>query len=291
MTISAIFFTHFDPRLGPKVLVEHPPHSITPFPPATQLPPPHPNFPDLIENERRPPLIPFDLLTDFLIPKQTLCDRLVSVVYGNYRILSYPVLITAGRYDRNEYIFTLSIVVHVNVEFSCYPGMVTKIAKVFRAMEEQCGWISSEVKELETIRKKREERIKEKTEEKERKEGKYAGYDYYGTQETVDVAIGPDGLNAGAELEGEKAGEDEQDGQSEDGGDKEGRVLEIGVGAAEGWDYEWWADVCGHGADQGKLYHILRSVLEELNEYGECCVAIGECFPRLVQSPYSCVSR
>ncbi|RPA83721.1 nitrogen permease regulator 2 [Ascobolus immersus RN42] len=280
MTISAIFFTHFDPKLGPKVLVEHPPHSITPFPPPEQLPPPHPAFPDLIENERRPPLIPIDLLTDFLIPKQTLCDRLVSVVYGDYRILSYPVRIEAGRYDRNEYIFTLSVVVHVNVEFSPYPGMVTKIAKMLRAMEEQCGWISTEVKELERMRKKREERIKLKMEEKERKEGKYAGYDYYGTEEKPDVAIGPDGTEGHLGLEGaleDKMDEEKREAKDEDDQSEVVVTWNVGLdGDADGWDYEWWADICGHGSDMGQLYYILKSVMEDLNEYGECCVAIDD---------------
>jgi len=49
------------------------------------------------------------------------------------------------KYDRNEYIFNIAIVLDENVDPSSYKSVVRKLAKLFRALEEQSGFLWNEV--------------------------------------------------------------------------------------------------------------------------------------------------
>ena len=48
------------------------------------------------------------------------------------------------KYDRNEYIFNIAIVLDENVDPSSYKSVVRKLAKLFRALEEQSGFLWGE---------------------------------------------------------------------------------------------------------------------------------------------------
>ncbi|KAI5811452.1 nitrogen permease regulator 2 [Peziza echinospora] len=126
--IKSIFFAHFHTGKGPQVLYQVPDGSVTSSPSA-----PHPPFFD------------FDSVSDYIIPKQELCDRLVSVCTNRYRILGYPVCVEDRKYDRNEYIFNIAIVLEEFVDPSSYKSVVKKLATLFRALEEQSGWLWNEV--------------------------------------------------------------------------------------------------------------------------------------------------
>ena len=49
------------------------------------------------------------------------------------------------RYERNEFIFNFAILLDEDAEFSTYKSVVRKLAKLFKALEEQSGWLSNEV--------------------------------------------------------------------------------------------------------------------------------------------------
>lgn len=145
--IKSIFFAHFHtdkgetPRerspveradivtfSGPQVLYQVPDGSVTTSP-----------------GSLHDPLFDFDTVSDYIIPKQELCDRLVTVCTNRSRILGYPMCIEDRKYDRNEYIFNIAIVLDENVDPSSYKSVVRKLAKLFRALEEQSGFLWDEV--------------------------------------------------------------------------------------------------------------------------------------------------
>ncbi|KAI5785901.1 nitrogen permease regulator 2-domain-containing protein [Geopyxis carbonaria] len=134
--IKSIFFAHFHPdkarltRAGPQVLHQVPDGSITPSS--------SPSDP--------PPLLDFESISEYIIPKQQLCERLVTLsTPSGYRLLGYPVCLFDRRYERNEYIFNFAIVLSRTSEFSVYKSVVRKLAKLFKALEEQSGFLSNEV--------------------------------------------------------------------------------------------------------------------------------------------------
>lgn len=93
-----------------------------------------------------PPLFDFETVSEYIIPKQELCDRLVTVCTNKYRILGYPVCLEDRKYERNEFIFNFAIVLDEDVvEYSTYKSVVRKVAKLFKALEEQSGFLSNEV--------------------------------------------------------------------------------------------------------------------------------------------------
>ena len=122
--IKSLFYSKFHPREGPKVQHQVPSGSITPQPGSP------------------PPLIDFDSLVTFLIPRQEFCDQPISINVPSYRVLGHPVCVTNRKYERNEYIFNFAIVLDVHADASGYAAVVRKLAMLFRALEEQGEWLS-----------------------------------------------------------------------------------------------------------------------------------------------------
>lgn len=149
--IKSIFYSHFHPGKGPQVVYQVPDNSITPLLPCTSSSfssssPPHHSGPHPHSHSpHSQPLFDFDTISAHIIPKQELCDRLVTVCTGSYRILGYPVCLSDRKYARNEFIFNFAIVVDADVEYCTYKSVVRKVAKLFKALEEQSGFLSNEV--------------------------------------------------------------------------------------------------------------------------------------------------
>lgn len=59
-------------------------------------------------------------------------------------MLGYPVCLEDRRYDRNEFIFNFCLVVDEDAEFSTYKSVARKLAKLFKALEEQSCFLSEE---------------------------------------------------------------------------------------------------------------------------------------------------
>ncbi|KAF2846900.1 nitrogen permease regulator 2 [Plenodomus tracheiphilus IPT5] len=128
--IKAIFYTRFHHEKGNRVLHQVPAGSIIP----SQLPSALPT-----------PLIPFPSVTQYLIPTQQFCDRLLTFCVNHHRVIGYPVCIREGRYSRNEFIFNFAIVIGENeADWACYGEVVRKLGRLLRGLEEQGGFLSRE---------------------------------------------------------------------------------------------------------------------------------------------------
>ncbi|KAF3925326.1 hypothetical protein ABW20_dc0108754 [Dactylellina cionopaga] len=130
MSIKCIFYSYFDADKGPRVPYQVPENSVTPSPDVPSQP---------------PTLFLFDEISDYIIPKQQLCDRLITFCRNRYRLLGYPICLEDDKYDRNEFIFNFVIVLDEAEEFSSYKPVVKKLARLFKALEEQTGFLWNEV--------------------------------------------------------------------------------------------------------------------------------------------------
>jgi hypothetical protein len=118
------------PRAGNRVLHQVPSGAITPSTRPSALP---------------IPLFPFNSVTQFLIPTQQFCDRLLTFCVNHHRVIGYPVCVREGKYSRNEFIFNFAIVIGENErDWACYGEVVRKLGRLLRGLEEQGGFLSKE---------------------------------------------------------------------------------------------------------------------------------------------------
>ena len=143
--LKAIFFCTFDVTegmffvqaitihslhfLGPKVLHQVPPSSITSSPSSVA-----------------PTLIHFPTLSQHLIPRRELCSHTTTLLSPttSYRILSHPVSLSDPSYPRNAYTFNFCFVLPANEPFTTYLPPVNKLASLFRTLELQSHYLSSD---------------------------------------------------------------------------------------------------------------------------------------------------
>ena len=118
---------------GPQIVAQSPPGCIT----AT-------------ENTLRAPLIDFDVLQEYIIPRQAFCNRQVTVNSpdGRYVILGYPVVIPHPKYLRNEFIFNFGLLLEADaaVDLIPYERVVRRLATTFAEMEMQNEYLSQREK-------------------------------------------------------------------------------------------------------------------------------------------------
>lgn len=112
---------------GPKIVAQSPPGCITSDNTTT-----------------RAPLIDFDVLQEYIIPRQAFCNRYVTVNSpdGKFTILSHPVVINHSKYLRNEFIFNFGLLVETDVDHIPYEGVVRRLATTFAEMEKQNEYLS-----------------------------------------------------------------------------------------------------------------------------------------------------
>ena len=113
--------------IGPKVVAQSPPGCIT-----------------LDELANRPPLIDFDVLQEYIIPRKAFCNRYVTVntPCGRYSVLGHPVVIPHSKYLRNEFIFNFGLLVEADVDQIPYEKVVRRLATTFSEMEKQNEYLS-----------------------------------------------------------------------------------------------------------------------------------------------------
>lgn len=134
--IKGIFYTRFHPEKGSRVLHQVPDGSITPSSAPCAQSAPYFSFSDVSE---------------YVIPRQEFCDRLVTVCANHYRIIGYPVCINnyGGKYDRNQFIFNFALVVEEDLlDWNSYASVVRKLGKLLRNLEEQGSFLSKEEKDI-----------------------------------------------------------------------------------------------------------------------------------------------
>ncbi|KAG9383053.1 Nitrogen permease regulator 2 [Pyrenophora tritici-repentis] len=128
--IEAIFYTRFHHEKGNRVMHQVPAGAI---------------IPSTLPSAMTTPLFTFSSVTQFLIPTQQFCDRLLTFCVNHHRVIGYPVCIREGKYSRNEFIFNFAIVIGENErDWACYGEVVRKLGRLLRGLEEQGGFLSKE---------------------------------------------------------------------------------------------------------------------------------------------------
>ena len=114
--LVAIFYATFDSHAGANILVQAPDDAITPQSPSS--------------------LFDFNSLSEYIIPKRGLCNRLLNICTPTgYRILGYPVHIENRDYDRNFLIYNLAFVFEEAGEIGSYIPVVKRLAMTFKQLE------------------------------------------------------------------------------------------------------------------------------------------------------------
>ncbi|CCH62048.1 hypothetical protein TBLA_0G01010 [Henningerozyma blattae CBS 6284] len=111
--IHTVFYSIFHPTEGTKVRYEFPPGNLQTY------------------------NINFDTIKNYIIPKPQLCHKLLTLKYGDYRLVSYPVTINSSLYARNFFSFNFVFVFPINCETSPYEPIIARLGKMFRVLEEQ----------------------------------------------------------------------------------------------------------------------------------------------------------
>lgn len=84
----------------------------------------------------------FDSVTEYVIPKADMCNKLVAVSAKRWKVVGHPVMIEDPKYPRNALIFNCCFVFERNADTSCYDNIVRRIARVFRFVETETEFIS-----------------------------------------------------------------------------------------------------------------------------------------------------
>lgn len=129
--ITAIFYAVFHPVKGTQIVHQVPEGSIGSF--------------DLQSTEDV--LFNFDTVKNYIIPKPQLCNKLVSFKINEFRVLGYPVNIEGSHYSRNSFNFNFGFVLPYNSDTTPYELAVSRMGKMFRALEEQSLLLSKLDKE------------------------------------------------------------------------------------------------------------------------------------------------
>ncbi|KAK7404136.1 Nitrogen permease regulator 2 [Neonectria punicea] len=125
--IQGIFYARFFPQEGPKIVAQSPAGCIT-----------------SVDTSTKPPLIDFDVLQEYIIPRQAFCNRFLTINTpdGKYAVLGYPVVIPHTKYLRNEFIFNFGLVLDADEDQMPYERVVRRLASTFSEMEKQNEYLS-----------------------------------------------------------------------------------------------------------------------------------------------------
>ena len=116
--ILAILFCEFHPTQGPKIIYQVPESFMSP--------------------ER------FQSLSAYIIPKNELQGRLITVNSLGYKILGYPIGIDDTKFARNRYIFNLCFVCEASKRTVQYEPLVKKLARYFVHLESECSFLTTD---------------------------------------------------------------------------------------------------------------------------------------------------
>ncbi|KAI1806562.1 nitrogen permease regulator 2 [Daldinia bambusicola] len=129
--IQGIFYARFLPQEGTKIVAQSPPGCIV----ATTYTP-----------HLKPPLVDFDIIQEYIIPRKAFFNRFMTVNSpdNKYSILLFPVSIPSELYHRNEFIFNFGLVIESDVDHIPYEKLVRRLAVTFAEMERQHGYLSAD---------------------------------------------------------------------------------------------------------------------------------------------------
>ncbi|KAI7832399.1 nitrogen permease regulator 2-domain-containing protein [Gamsiella multidivaricata] len=123
--LLSIFYCTFHPIQGPKVLYEVPEGSIL---------------------SKSSPLVDFDSISEYLIPKVELCSKLVTISTPTCKVIGFPVNLEHKKFQRNALMFNLAFVFDKDAETSSYEPVVRKMARVLKALEKESEFLSRQTR-------------------------------------------------------------------------------------------------------------------------------------------------
>ena len=80
----------------------------------------------------------FIKISEFVIPRPELCDKLISLKLGNSYLIGYPIHLENTKYDRTKFQFNFSLIITVKEfenNFTNYEILLNKIAKIYECLE------------------------------------------------------------------------------------------------------------------------------------------------------------
>ncbi|GJJ68133.1 nitrogen permease regulator 2-like protein [Entomortierella parvispora] len=125
--LLSIFYCTFHPIQGPKVLYEVPEGSIL---------------------SKTSPLVDFDSISEYLIPKVELCSKLVTISTPTCKVIGFPINLEHKKFQRNALMFNLAFVFDKDAEISSYEPVVRKMARVLKALEKENEFLSKQTRLL-----------------------------------------------------------------------------------------------------------------------------------------------
>ena len=125
--MEGVFFCEFHTRYGRTLAFQYPSHTIS-------------------SDE-------FDAISDYLIPKQTLCDQIIVHRSAARIVLCWPMCLEDERYDRNALIFSLGFVIRPSVDAKPLSGALEDVCERYgpvlrkacahlAALEREAGMLS-----------------------------------------------------------------------------------------------------------------------------------------------------
>jgi hypothetical protein len=122
--IHCIFYAVFDIIKGTVVKHQVPEGSIS--------------SPSVTDSTDVKPLIDFEAISEYIIPKKQLYKRLVTICTNGYKVMGCPVILhdhEKYRHFRNEFRFNLCFVFDREAETSSYEAVVRKLSRVLEGLE------------------------------------------------------------------------------------------------------------------------------------------------------------
>ena len=107
--LRALFYGEFDADVGPKILYQAP----ADFPLAAL----------------------FDSVSPYVIAKEELCGKVISVKAGRYRVVGIPAIITNARYARNTLHFNTAFVFDAAADTKAFEPVVRKLSRSLERLE------------------------------------------------------------------------------------------------------------------------------------------------------------
>ncbi|XP_067947892.1 GATOR1 complex protein NPRL2-like [Watersipora subatra] len=116
--IQSIFFCWFDERKGPQIFIQVPEGS------------------ECVNDAA------FHSIQNYLIPREELQQKLITVKAFGHKILGCPVHIKNSNYSRNAFIFNVCFVFKPNANTKCYERVLKKLVQYFTVLEMESNYLS-----------------------------------------------------------------------------------------------------------------------------------------------------
>ena len=114
--LECIFYSKFDNILGPTVVHQSPLH----FPADAIL----------------------ETISDYVICPPLLCNKVMTVTTGDFKVVGYPQFISGSKYQRNKFSFNVCFVFRIDTSTRPFCAAVKKVGELLRTLEVERAYLS-----------------------------------------------------------------------------------------------------------------------------------------------------